>query len=60
MKDDYQCFDCDQMFEYNKPYKEEWPESPECPNCKSTNTKRIFTKRNLHVPEHMRSSFSGR
>lgn len=60
MKDDYKCNDCEYMFEFSKPYKEEWPKNPECPECKSTKTERVFTKRNLHVPEHMRSSFNGR
>jgi hypothetical protein len=39
----YECLDCKNIWEYRKEsIKENFPEKPECPKCKSSNTRRDF------------------
>ena len=60
MIDDYYCNNCEEVFEYRKPYGKDWPKNPTCPKCKKNKTKRQMTKKALHVPEHMKSAYNGR
>ena len=53
--DDYICLDCNKIFEYEKPYKESFPQNPECPLCHNSNTKRKITARGTVIPDYMRS-----
>lgn len=41
----YECEDCKANWEFKKEsIKENFPEHPECPNCKSIKTKRDYSK----------------
>lgn len=55
MRDDYYCMDCHRIFEYLKPYGEEFPESTACMFCGSMNTKRKIGNKNFMVPDHMKA-----
>ena len=59
MISDYLCANCNTIFEYKKPYGENFPENPKCPLCEETNTKRKIGV-TIIVPEHMRSVNSGK
>ena len=56
MRDDYICKDCKVIFEYYKPYGEDFPKNPPCSECGSTNTKRKMTLGNIVIPDHMKAS----
>jgi len=55
LRDDYECLNCNTVFEYKKEYGEDYPEHPQCPSCGKTDTKRIITPRGLVIPDYMRS-----
>ena len=53
--DDYLCLNCNEVFEYEKPYGEVFPQNPECPLCHFTTTKRKIGGHSIIIPDHMRS-----
>jgi NAD-dependent SIR2 family protein deacetylase len=55
MLDEYYCNDCKEIFPYNKPYGETFPENPKCPKCENTNTKRNILNKRLVVPNDFKS-----
>ena len=55
LRDDYECLKCEKIFEYEKPYGEDFPQSPKCPHCGNKKTKRKITTRGLVIPDYMRS-----
>ena len=55
MRDDYVCNTCNSVFEYFKHYGEDFPKSPECPQCKGADTKRKFGMRTVVIPDSFKS-----
>ena len=55
LRDDYECLKCKKIFEYEKPFGEDFPKSPQCPLCKSNKSKRKITPRGVVIPDYMRS-----
>lgn len=55
MVDDYKCNTCSNAFEYVKHYGEDFPKNPECPQCKGMDTKRVFGKRTVVIPESFKA-----
>ena len=56
IREDYYCKICNEVFEYNKYYGEEFPKNPKCPKCGKNNTKRKVTIGNIVIPDYMRST----
>jgi len=55
MLSDYYCYDCEEYFEYKKPYGvENFPEKTKCIKCEGLNTKRKITFNSI-IPDHMKS-----
>lgn len=55
LRDDYKCLKCKKIFEYEKPYGEDFPKSPTCPFCDSKKSKRKITSKGIVIPDYMKS-----
>lgn len=55
LRDDYECLNCKKIFEYSKPFGEDFPKSPTCPNCGNKQSKRKITPRGIVIPDHMKA-----